>query len=130
LGFVPCGRTRPASPAHGLYAVLQIMRQMRKCRLDNDNDDTVVDPERYRCTDIASMSKYFIAFRSAMRLGPLGFHPNCCRVCALEAGLSHPANIASQPKCPCASSGLRETTGTFKPLPMTSAISRRLLLPP
>jgi predicted transcriptional regulator of viral defense system len=36
--------------------------------------------------------------RSATRPGPVGFHPNCFRVCALEAGISKPANIASQPK--------------------------------
>ncbi len=43
--------------------------------------------------------------RSEMSPGPVGFHPSFSRVCALEAGISQPANGASQPKCPAASSG-------------------------
>jgi hypothetical protein len=42
--------------------------------------------------------KYCIFSRSAIRPGPVGFHPKCFRVCALEAGMSKLANIASQPK--------------------------------
>ncbi len=62
--------------------------------------------------------------RSVMRLGPEGFHPSRSCVSALEAGMSHPTKCPSQPKCPPASSDAMETTGTFRPLPMTSAMSR------
>ena len=57
----------------------------------------------------------------------MGFHPSFSRVCALEAGMSHPTNAPSQPKCSAASSGVSETTGTFRPRPMTSAMSRAAL---
>ena len=40
------------------------------------------------------------------------------------AAISNPANKPSQPKCPAACSGESETTGTFSPRPMASAISR------
>jgi hypothetical protein len=36
--------------------------------------------------------------RSAINPGPLGSHPSFLRVCALDAGMSYPANIESQPK--------------------------------
>lgn len=36
--------------------------------------------------------------RSAINPGPIGSHLSFLRVCALEAGMSCPANIASQPK--------------------------------
>ena len=36
--------------------------------------------------------------RSAISPGPVGCQPSFFRVCALEAGLSRPANMASQPK--------------------------------
>ena len=36
--------------------------------------------------------------RSAIKPGPVGSHPSLLRVCALEAGTSCPANLASQPK--------------------------------
>ena len=36
--------------------------------------------------------------RSAINVGPAGSHPSFRRVCALEAGMSRAANMASQPK--------------------------------
>ncbi len=42
--------------------------------------------------------KYRMFSRSAIRPGPLGFHPSFSRVCALEAGISTPANLDIQPK--------------------------------
>ena len=42
----------------------------------------------------------------------------------LDAGPSAPTKNPSGPKCPAASSGDLETTGTFRPRPMASAISR------
>jgi hypothetical protein len=59
-----------------------------------------------------------------MRPGPVGFRPSFSRVCALEAGTSRPTKAASQPECLEDSSGVRETTGTFRPRPMASAMSR------
>ena len=61
-----------------------------------------------------------------MRLGPVGFQPSVLRVHWLEAGMSRAAKWASQPKCSAALSWSRETTGIFRPLPMVSAISRRV----
>src|SRR3979409_2593583 len=43
--------------------------------------------------------------RSAINPGPTGSHPSFFRVCALEAGMSRPANIASQPNQAWTSSG-------------------------
>jgi hypothetical protein len=62
--------------------------------------------------------------RSAISPGPVGFHPRFFRVFSLEATRSAPANMASHPKCSAAFSGGRETTGSFKPRPMVSTISR------
>jgi hypothetical protein len=44
------------------------------------------------------------------------------RVRSLEAGISRVAKCANQPKCSPAFSGAIETTGTFRPLPIVSAI--------
>jgi hypothetical protein len=45
-------------------------------------------------------------------------------VISFEAGISAPTNIPSHPKCVCASSGEMLVAGTFKPLPIASAMSR------
>src|ERR1700733_6718938 len=72
----------------------------------------------------STQTQYFIAFKSAIIPGPVGFQPSLCRVSALVAGISSPANIAIQPKCACDSSGEMLLTGTFSPTPTTSATSR------
>ena len=62
--------------------------------------------------------------RSAISPGPVGRHPNFLCVCSLEAGMSRPANMPSQPKKAWASCGAMDLTGSFKRRPMASAISR------
>ena len=59
-----------------------------------------------------------------MSVGWVGSQPRSSLVSVLDAGLSMPMNIPSQPKCSAASSGETETAGTPSCLPITSATAR------
>jgi hypothetical protein len=70
-------------------------------------------------------TRYSQVTQSSISPGPVGSHPSVLRVHSLEAGISCVAACPKNgPKCSPAFSAGIETTGTFSPLPIVSAISR------
>ncbi len=72
---------------------LQLQERLRSPRLEHRLH--AADAARFYA---AVAWPYSIARKSAMRPGPVGCQPRRSRVHALEARMSSPANIASQPK--------------------------------